>query len=238
MLCTKCNQPLTNTHLIEGCKFNAKLRTSRHNNTFKLLQDQLEKHNGGRWPILSMDLGNKTIKDFETQTQMEIIIPQDDTTLQAIEATREGLQNDKIKVEHPTIIPTDLLPEHKRPQHHKLVIIRAVGYKSNSHGQLLEDTNFRGRRCIQLIECKYSTYNNTLNTITNIHNIYVPLKQAIMRHNIKKKLRVQIIPIIISITSNFHMRTLADIAQLVSFNENPRDALTYKSLPTQGKHKQ
>jgi ribonuclease HI len=39
MLCTKCNQPLTNTHLLGGCKHNSKLRTSRHNSTFKLLQE-------------------------------------------------------------------------------------------------------------------------------------------------------------------------------------------------------
>jgi hypothetical protein len=37
MLCTKCNQPLTSTHLLGGCKYNSKLRTSKHNSTFKLL---------------------------------------------------------------------------------------------------------------------------------------------------------------------------------------------------------
>jgi len=70
MLCTKCNQPLTNTHLLGGCKYNSKLRTSRHNNTFKLLQEQLETHNGGSWPIVSMDLGNETVKDFKTQLKI------------------------------------------------------------------------------------------------------------------------------------------------------------------------
>jgi hypothetical protein len=67
-----------------------------------------------------------------------------------------------------------------------------------------------------------------LDTITNIHNIYEPLKQAIMRHNRKKRLQVQIIPIVISRTGNFHTKTLAEIAQLVSFQENPLDNLTYK----------
>jgi ribonuclease HI len=42
MICTKCNQPLTNTHLLGGCKHNSKLRTSRHNNTFKLLHEELK----------------------------------------------------------------------------------------------------------------------------------------------------------------------------------------------------
>jgi hypothetical protein len=95
MICTKCSQPLTNTHLLGGYKYNAKLRTSKHNNTFKLLQNQLQKHNGGRWPIVSMDQGCKTIKDFKTQTQIEIMAPQMDPTLQALETDQEGLQDDK-----------------------------------------------------------------------------------------------------------------------------------------------
>jgi hypothetical protein len=83
-----------------------------------------------------LDLGNKAIKDFKTQTQIEMITPQEDTTIQALEATREGVQNDKMKTRHPTIIPTELLPKHKRPQNHKPDIIRAIGYKRNTHGNL------------------------------------------------------------------------------------------------------
>jgi hypothetical protein len=189
----------------------------------------LEKHNGGRWPIVIMDLGNKTVKKFKTQIKTEMKTPQEDTTLQALEATHEGLQNDKEKTQHPTITPTNLLPTHKRPQHYKADIIRA----RNTQGQSVEDTTYKGRRCLQLIECKYSTDNNTLDTITNIHNIYEPLKQTIVRHDPKKRLMVQIIPIVISITGNFHTRTLAEIAQLVSFKENLPDNITYKSLPPQ-----
>ena len=100
-------------------------------------------------------------------------------------------------------------------------------------GQLVEDTTYKGRRCLQLIECKYFTDSNILDTIANIHNIYEPLKQVIMRHNKKKRIQVQIIPIVISRTSNFHTNTLAEIAPLVSFQENPPDNLTYKSLPPQ-----
>jgi hypothetical protein len=54
-----------------------------------------------------------------------------------------------------------------------------------------------------------------------------------MRHNKKKILMVHIIPTVISITGNFHTSTLAEIAQLVSFKENPPDNITYKSLPPQ-----
>jgi hypothetical protein len=180
-----------------------------------------------------MDLGSKIVKDFTTQTKIEITTPQNDLSLQALEATNEGLQDDKEKSQHPTIIPTTLLPKHKRPKHYKPDIIRAIGYQMNSNGQLVEDLTYKGRRCLQLIECKYSTDSNLLDTITNIHNIYEPLKQAIMRHNRKKRLQVQIIPIVISRTGNFHTQTLAEIAQLISFQENPPDNLTYKSLPPQ-----
>ena len=47
---------------------------------------------------MSMDLaiGNKTVKDFKTQMNKEMSTSQEDTiTTQAIEATHEGLQNDK-----------------------------------------------------------------------------------------------------------------------------------------------
>ena len=80
-------------------------------------------------PIIGMDLGNKTVKDFKTQMKKEMTTPQEDTTAQAIEATHEGLQTDKEKTQHPTIIPTNLLPKHKRPHHHKPDIISAIGYK-------------------------------------------------------------------------------------------------------------
>ena len=90
------------------------------------------------------------------QTHIEMIAPQAVLALQALEATQEGLQDDKMKALHPTIIPTDLLPKQKRPQHHKPDIIRAIGHKRNTQGQLVEDTTYRGRRCLQLIECKYS----------------------------------------------------------------------------------
>jgi hypothetical protein len=163
---------------------------------------------------------------------MKIEMTQENTTLQALEATQEGLQHDKAKAPHPTIIPTDLLPKHKRPQHYKPDIVRAIGYTRNTQGQLVKDTTYKGRRCLQLIECKYSTDINTLDTITNIHNIYESLEHGIMRHIRKKRLKVQIIPIVISRTGNFHTRTLAEIAQLVSFKENPPNTIACKLVPT------
>ena len=132
--CIFRNQPLTNKHLLGGCKHNAKLRTSKHNITLKLLQEQLEKHKGGRWPIVIMYLGNQTIKDFKAQIKIEMATPQEDTTLQALEASQEGLQDAKANTQHPTIIPTDLIPKHKRPQHYKPDIIRAIGVTRKTQG--------------------------------------------------------------------------------------------------------
>ena len=85
------------------------------------------------------------------------------------------------------------------------------------------------RRCLQLIECKYSKDSNILETIEHIHTIYEPLKHAIQLHN-NGRIQVEVIPIVISKTKNFHTRTLAKIAKLVSLKENPPDTLTYKSL--------
>ncbi len=148
MLCKKCNQPLTNTNLIGGCKYNTKLITSRHNNTFKLLRGLLETHNIGRWPILSMDLERKPASDFTTQTH---ITPQEDHSLQPLETTQQGLQNDKGNANHPTIIPIALLPKHRKPTQHKPEIIRAIRYTTHSHGSLVEDTTYRGRKCLQIV---------------------------------------------------------------------------------------
>ena len=92
-----------------------------------------------------MDLGNKTVKDFKTQTKIEMTTPQKDKTLQALEATHEGLQNDKETTQHPTIILTNIIPKPKRPKHHKPDIIRAIGYKLNTKGQLVEDPTYKGR---------------------------------------------------------------------------------------------
>jgi len=63
-ICTKGQSPLTNTHILGGCRFTAKLKTKRHNRTFRLLLQLLRKSNGGRWPILCVDLGHKPVTNF------------------------------------------------------------------------------------------------------------------------------------------------------------------------------
>jgi hypothetical protein len=148
-------QPTAHKHtpLGGGCKYNAKLRTSRHINTFKLLQHLLGAHNGGRWPILSRDLGSTPVKDFKAQTKLETSTPQENHILQSLQATQECLQNDKDIIKHPTIIPENILPKYKRPKHHKRDIIKAIGYRRNSQGQLVKDTTYKGRRSLQLVEC-------------------------------------------------------------------------------------
>ncbi len=65
LTCTKCHSPLTNTHILGGCRFTANLRTQRHNNMFKLLHQLLQEADGGRWPIVGMDLGQKPVTHFK-----------------------------------------------------------------------------------------------------------------------------------------------------------------------------
>jgi hypothetical protein len=144
-------------------------------------------------------LGKKPVKDFKTQTLFETITTQEDHTLQSIEATQEGLQNDKTNTKHPTIIPNNILPKHKRPKHNKPDIIRAIGYIINSKGALNVDPTYKERKCLQIISCKYSTDSNILETIEPIHTIYEPLKQAIQLHS-NGRIQVEVIPIVISRT--------------------------------------
>ena len=104
----------------------------------------------------------------------------------------------------------------------------------NSNGQLILDPTYRGRR--QIIECKYSTDVNTPAVINHIYKFYEPLKQALQIHGTLKA-DIIIIPIVISRTGTFNVRTLTEIAQLVSFREEPPDTLTYKQLPKPAKKK-
>ncbi len=47
----------------EDANTTLELRTSRHDITLKILHDLLETHDGDRWPILSMDMGRKPVRD-------------------------------------------------------------------------------------------------------------------------------------------------------------------------------
>jgi hypothetical protein len=42
LICTKCQSPLTNTHILGSCQYIAKLKTKRHNSTFQLLLQLLQ----------------------------------------------------------------------------------------------------------------------------------------------------------------------------------------------------
>ena len=144
-----------------GCRTTSKLRTKSHNNTFLPLHQLLQNTNGGRWPVIGFDLGKTPIKDFTTLKTDTT----DDTTSQLPQITHpeeEGLQNDKPNTPNqPQIIPDYILPPQHIPTHHRPDMIMAIGYTINSHGQLIPDPTYRGRRQIQIIECKYSTDGNT-----------------------------------------------------------------------------
>jgi len=84
----------------------ARQDTTARSNSFKTNWTNTMK---GIWPIVSTDLGNKTIKGFKTQTQIQMIAPQADPNLHALETTQKGLKDNKMKTHHPTIILTDLL---------------------------------------------------------------------------------------------------------------------------------
>jgi len=77
---------------------------------------------------------------------------------------------------------------------------------------------------------QYLTDGNTQDVIDQMYNIYESLKQAQKIHGTIKA-EIIIIPIVISRTRTFSVRTLAEIAQLVSFKEEPPNTLTYKQLP-------
>ena len=66
--------------------------------------------------------------------------------------------------------------------------------------------------------------------IDHVYDICEPLRLALQIHGTLKA-DVKIIPIVISRSGTFHINTLAEIAQLVSFKEEPTDELNFKQLP-------
>ena len=98
---------------------------------------RLKKSNGGRWPILSMDLGNGPVRDFDTQLKVEREHTFHQTHENRMGGTpsptppstgEEGMQDYKSDMHYTTNVPDYLLPPEDRPQHCKPDIIRAVGY--------------------------------------------------------------------------------------------------------------
>ena len=230
-LCRHCLIRLTNSHLAGDCPTKQRLRTDRHNSTFLLLHELLQESNGGRWPILAMDLGRKPIKDFEATPVAEII--RHTTSSPPLGATSDPEDGWKDSAPQ-TTVPEYILPKHSRPRHYKPDMVRAVGFYQAPDGTLAPDPNYHGRRYLQLIECKYSTDHDSQDIIANINEKYRPLVDAIRAHN-TWPFPVEIIPIVITRTGSFNVKTLAEIAQLVSPQEEPPDALTYRELPQEAK---
>jgi hypothetical protein len=65
---------------------------------------------------MSTDLGSKPVKDFKAQIKLETTTPQEDHTLQSLQATQESLQNDKETIKHPTIIPENILLKQQKTE--------------------------------------------------------------------------------------------------------------------------
>ena len=70
--------------------------------------------------------------------------------------------------------------------------------------------------------------------IDHIYDIYEPLRLALQTHGTLKA-DIKIIPIVIRRTGTFHVKKLAEIAQIVSLKEEPPDELTFKQLLIPGK---
>jgi hypothetical protein len=189
----------------------------------------LQKSNGGRWPILCADLGHKPITDFSNLT-VDIDNSSHKHHQGITHSTQEGLQDDKSEnPDYPQSIPDYILHSQHKPKPHKPDLIRAVCFTLNTQGKLVKDLTYRGQRQIQIIECKYSNEGKIQTIIDHIYAIYDPLRLALQTYGTLKA-EVKIIPIVISRTYTFHVKTLAEIVQLVSFKEEPPDALTFKQL--------
>ena len=232
--CSKCGRKLTHTHMLGDGPATQNARTRRHNSTFTLLHQLLLRENGGRWPVIAMDLGKQPVKDFEEQLKECRTEAQQapDRTDQAGEETMDNEAEEKRDDKYKTILPEYILPKNKRPHHYKPDIVRAVGYYIDPDtGKLKPDPTYKGPRVLQLIECKYATDMDMHEVINHIYTIYDPLKQAILDHGYWNE-PIVIIPIVISRTGSFHVKTLAEIDQLISLDEAPPEGLTISHTGT------
>ena len=231
-LCRHCLIRLTNSHLAGDCPTKRRLRTDRHNSTFLHLHELLQESSGGRWPIIAMDLGRKPIKDFDAASILDIL--KQPTSAATPAATLDPEDDWKDRAPQ-TTVPDHILPKSCRPRHYKPDMVRAVGFYRNTDGTLAPDPTYLGLKRLQLIECKYSTDFDTHDIIDSIQEKYRPLQDAIRAHGSWQH-PVEIIPIVISRTGSFNVRTLAEIAQLISPQEEPPDSLTYSALPKEAKN--
>ena len=231
LTCTKWQSPLTNTHILGGRRVTSKFRTQRHNSTFTLLHKLLKIW----WRKKARSrcrLGPKTNHWLRKSTSNAHADDQFEAQLQAIaHPSQEGLRDDKHDHHnHPQIIPDYILHPQQRTKHPRPDLVRAVGYTKNSERRLIVDPTYRWKRQIQSVECKYSTDGNIQEIIVHINQLYEPLKTVLQTHG-RLKADVTILPIFISRTCTFNVKTLAEIDQLVSYKEEPPDIMTYKQLP-------
>ncbi len=100
-----------------------------------------------------MDLGQKTVTDFKT-----LQIPPLDTEPAQLDSithpNQEGMQDNKADSNYPQTIPEHILLAQHRPKHHRQDLIRAIGYIITPEGRLTKDLTYKGRRQLQIIECK------------------------------------------------------------------------------------
>ena len=128
---TKCHSPINKPHILGGCRSTSKLRMKRHNNTFLLLHRLLQTSNGGRWPIVGVDLGDTPIKDF-TNLKPDIEETTASQLSQILHPEEKGLQHDKPNIRnHSQTKPEYILPTQHSPTHHRPDLIRAIGYTTN-----------------------------------------------------------------------------------------------------------
>ena len=215
LLCRHCTQPITIAHITGDCDIIRDMRTARHNSTFKLLKQHIERTGE---PIIATDLGKKPVKRFD---RTRYTIP-------------NKTQDSPVIPVPPAKIPEFLLPKNKLPTGHKPDMIRLKGCKwppeSPERPTAPKRTGFTGPKVMQLIECKYAKDTDMHVTIAEIKDKYAPLVQAIKDHGAWDG-EIEIIPIVISRTGSFHVQTLAEIAQLISPMEEPPGGLTYGQLP-------
>jgi len=84
--------------------------------------------------------------------------------------SEEGLQDDMTNTTNNShTIPDYMMHLNHKSQHHRPDLVRAVNYTLDSEGKLKRDPTYRGRRKMQIIECKYSTDGNIP---TIIHHIF------------------------------------------------------------------
>jgi hypothetical protein len=215
------NPHYLNTHILEGCRYIAKLGIKRHNNPSRLLLQLPQNLNKGRWPIICVDMGHKPVTDFNYLMADTNITPH--TQHQEIcNSLQEGLQDDKSEnPDYPLSIPDYVLQPQHIPRHYKPHLIRAVGFTLNTQGSLIKYLTYRGQMQFQIIECKYSTDGNIQTIIDHVYGIYELLRLALQTHDTLKA-DVKIIPIVINRTNTFHFKICQKSPNLSPSKRNHR----------------